>query len=134
MKLWSKEALVLWGIYGVLGTPFTYIENNISEQVLTVLSLLFIVCIVMLCFNKTPKFITQTISKYPRFSYYLGSIGWIPYFAIIIPIFLTISAFFIDYSDNTISLCVNIIGYIIEFGIPVSLIIAFLLKKYKKTK
>ena len=39
MKLWSKEALLLGGIYGVLGTPFTYAENDLFELIVVTISL-----------------------------------------------------------------------------------------------
>ena len=93
---------------------------------------LFILNILILCFNKTPRFISWTINKYPRLSYYLTSIGWIPYFAIIIPALLLVSAFFVNYSDKSLSFCVDILHYILELGIPVSLAIAFIRQRFKK--
>lgn len=80
MKLWSKEALVLGGAYGVLDTPFALLGLEIISDILFGL---FIICVIMLCFNKTPKFISFMMNKYPKTSYYLTAIGWIPYFMII---------------------------------------------------
>lgn len=129
MKLWSKEALLLGGIYGVLGTPFTYTENDLFEQILTCLFVIFCLSAIMLCFNRTPKFITWILQYHPHLSYYMIAIGWIPYFAIIVPMIFFISGFFIDYSDDELSSFFKIIHDILEFGIPFSLIIA-LAKKY----
>ena len=81
MKLWSKEALVLGGIYGVLATPFSLLG---FELISDVVFLLFIVYAIMLLFNKTPKFISFVMNKYPKMTYYLAAIGWVPYFMIII--------------------------------------------------
>lgn len=132
MKLWSKEALVLGGIYGILSTPFAYSNNEIAEKFATGLFCLFILNVLILCFNKTPRFISWAINHYPRLSYYLSSIGWIPYFAIIIPVLFLASAFFINYSDKSLSFCVDILHYILELGIPVSLAIAFIRQRFKK--
>ena len=63
MKLWSKEALVLGGMYGVLETPFTYLG---FEKIANILFVVFIWCMIKLCFNKTPKFIAKTIENYPK--------------------------------------------------------------------
>lgn len=132
MKLWSKEALILGGIYGILNTPFAYGDSEVAEKFATGLFWLFVFNILILCFNKTPRFISWTINKYPRLSYYLTSIGWIPYFAIIIPALLLVSAFFVNYSDKSLSFCVDILHYILELGIPVSLAIAFIRQRFKK--
>ena len=80
MKLWSKEALLLGGIYGILEAPFTYLK---CEFITDILFFVFVCCAIMLCFNRTPKFISKTMENYPNISYYLVSIGWIPYFVIL---------------------------------------------------
>ena len=129
MKLWSKEALVLGGIYSVLNTPFVYSNNAVIEQISTILFFIFFICVVMLCFNKIPKFITYVINKYPKIAYYLSAFGWIPYFSIITVVSLFISAYFIKYDENNIEWWFNITHYVLEFGIPVSLIIAFIRQK-----
>lgn len=80
MKLWSKEALIIGGFYGILETPLSFLG---MDNVTDILFLLFIVLIFALCFGKTPKFLSTFIHKYPRISYYLISIGWIPYFLMV---------------------------------------------------
>ena len=129
MKLWSKEALVLGGIYGVLETPLSFLGvENISD----ILFLLFILGIFMLCFNKTPKFLSNFISNYPKTSYYLCAIGWIPYFMFIGFIMLIGSGYIIDYSDTTVEYIMNIISYpytTIYLAIA-SLTIAFARKRF----
>ena len=130
MKLWSKEALVLGCIYGVLSTPLAYLElENINMIVL----ILFILCLIMLCFNKTPKFIDEVIRNYPKTAYYLSSIGWIPYFVIISIVGFIALDTFVEYSDNTVKVIGNIYVWILNLGIPVSLIIAFVRQKMNKT-
>ncbi len=80
MKLWSKEALVLGGMYGVLDTPFSLLG---FESISDILLLLFIGCAIMLCFNKIPKLISYTINHYTKISYYLMAFGVAQYFGII---------------------------------------------------
>ena len=41
MKLWSKEALLLGGIYGILETPFTYLN---FEFITDTLFIVFVYC------------------------------------------------------------------------------------------
>ena len=80
MKLWSKESLILGGLYGILETPLSFLG---MEKITDILFLLFIALIFLLCLGKTPKFLSEFIRKYPRISYYLISSGWIPYFLIV---------------------------------------------------
>ena len=129
MKLWSKEALVLGGIYSVLITPFVYGNNAVIEQISSILFVIFMICAIMLCFNKTPKFVLFTLNRYPKISYYLAAFGWIPYFTIIAVVSLFISVYFIKYDKNSIEWWLKIMHYILEFGIPISLAIAFIRQK-----
>ena len=129
MKLWSKEALLLGGIYGILETPFTYLKY---EFITDILFIIFVCCAIMLCFNRTPKFISKTIENYPNISYYLVSIGWIPYFVILGTILFILSGFIIDYSEIFLELVFNYLYYISPLLVFASLIIAFI-KKTKKS-
>ena len=130
MKLWSKEALVLGGIYGVLETPLSLLG---FESISGILFLLFTLGMFMLCFNKIPKFLLNIISNYPKTSYYLCAIGWIPYFMFIGFILLIGSGYIIDYSDSTVEYSMNIMSYPYTtiYLALVSLIIAFLKKTNK---
>lgn len=130
MKLWSKEALVLGGIYGVLETPFSFLG---LENTTDILFVLFILGMFMLCFNKMPKFLSNFISNYPKTSYYLCAIGWIPYFMFIVFVMLIGSGYIIDYSDTTVEYSMNVMSYpytTIYLAIA-SLIIAFIRKTNK---
>ena len=81
MKLWSKEALFLGGFYSILDILFSAFYLNFVSDILF---LLFIVFVVMLCFNKTPRFIPHFFKQYPKFSFYMCYIGWVPYAVIIL--------------------------------------------------
>lgn len=129
MKLWSKEALVLGGIYSVFNSPFVYGGNTVIEHISALLFLIFITCAIMLCFNKTPKFISYILYKYPKISYYLSAFGWIPYFTIVAVMILFVSSHFVEYNENNIEPWLHAMHYILELGIPVSLIVAYIWQK-----
>lgn len=128
MKLWSKEALVLGGIYGVLETPLSLLE---IEKITNILFLLFVLGMLMLCFNKIPKFLSNFISNYPKTSYYLCAIGWIPYFMFVVFVMLIGSGYIIDYSDTTVEYSMDVMSYPYTtiYLALVSLIIALVRKK-----
>lgn len=126
MKLWSKEALLLGGIYGILETPFTYLK---FELITDILFFVFVCCAIMLCFNKTPKFISKTIKNYPNISYYLVSIGWIPYFVILGTILFILSGFVINYSEGFLEMIFNYLYYILPLLMFSSLVVAFIRKQ-----
>ncbi len=83
----------------------------------------------MLYFSRTPKFISKTIENYPNISYYLVSIGWIPYFVILGTILFILSGFIIDYSESFLETVFSYLYYILPLLIFVSLIIALMRKK-----
>ncbi|MBP3687296.1 MAG: hypothetical protein J6J35_02910 [Alphaproteobacteria bacterium] len=130
MKLWSKEALVLGGIYGVLETPLSFLG---LENTSGILFLLFILGMFMLCFNKIPKFLSNFILNYPKTSYYLTAIGWIPYFMFIVFVLLVGSGYIINYSDTTVEYIMNVMSYPYTtiYLVLVSLIIALVRKTNK---
>ena len=98
MKLYSKEALLLGGLYTVLAIPFTYLNKTSSG----ILLLLFIGLAIMLCFKKKLRFLERMISGYTKISSCLSSIGWYPYVFIIFTVGFIASSYFIDYQDNPI--------------------------------
>ena len=129
MKLWSEEALVLGGIYGVLSTPCVYLN---LENIGYCLFFVFIACMLGICFNKVPKFINELINNYPKTAYYLASIGWIPYFAIISVVGFIGLGYFIEYSDSTVQILMKLYVWILNLGVPVSLVVAFIWQKFSR--
>ncbi len=126
MKLWSKEALLLGGVYGVLNTPLTYMG---FEVVTDILFWGFIICAGMLCFNITPKFVSLLIKNYPQLTYYLQAIGWIPYFMIVGFIAFIFSGFILSYTDSFLQKSVEIMQLFVPVMMGVSIGIAFVRKK-----
>jgi len=129
VKLWSREALVLGGIYNVLNIPFFILY---SETLFKILFVAFFVSALMLCFNKTPKFISYIINHHPVISYYLCSFGWIIYFIIIALVGILLLAIMFEWQDKTLEIALSLYSFISTWGTPVSLLIAFLRTKIKK--
>ena len=129
MKSWSKEALVLGGIYSVLDTPFSLLG---FEMISNVFFGLFIGSALMLCFNKTPKYLSWFITRYPQTSYYLASFGWVPYVMMLTTIAFLGSSYLITYTENFAVSFLYSIVYVGLFLSLISLIIAFV--KMRKTK
>ena len=96
MKLYSKEALLLGGLYTVLAIPFTYLNKTSSG----ILLLLFIGLAIMLYFKKKLMFLERMISSYPKISSCLSSMGWYPYIFIIFTVSFTASGYFFDYTTS----------------------------------
>lgn len=129
MKLWSKEALILGGVYGVLTTPFTYFHNQYFEQIHFVLLGLFVIFMFLNFFNKTPSFIYTFTKQHPILSYYLISIGWIAYFLILGIIFIPLLASVLEWNDAIIKEVTDIFDIICTYGGPFSLLVAFIKRK-----
>ncbi len=127
MKLWSKETLVLGGIYSVLDTPFSLLG---VEIITAVLFWGFVILMIILCCNFHIKPLQQLIIKYPVSSYYLSAIGWVPYFMIVIFITLIGSGYFIDYSDCFVKYSMGILlnPYTGLYLVLTSFIIAYVKK------
>lgn len=126
MKLYSKEAMLLGGLYTVLAIPFTYLNESISG----ILLLLFIGLAITLCFNKKLRFLERMISGYPKISNYLSSIGWYPYIFIIFTVSFIASGYFFDYQDDSIEKVFSIFDY----GTSILLVISLGYAIYKNFK
>ncbi len=128
MKLWSKEALVLGGLSGILETPLSLLE---FDNLANIFFILFIICMLMLCFNQTPKFLSYFISHDPKTSYYLCAVGWIPYFMIITTIVFWGSTYFVSYSEEFIMHFLFSLAYVSLGMVFISLAVAGIRKTKK---
>lgn len=134
MKLWSKEALAIGGIYSVLSTPFLIWQTPVTEQINMFLFSIFIISMFMLYWPKFSLVVSNQTKKFPRILYYLMSIGWIPYFVIIGMVVLFIFIVVFSWQDNTIETTTNIFNLICSWGAPVSLVIAYVRVRNKAIK
>lgn len=123
MKIYSKEALLWGGLYELISTPFAY---TASYNLGGILLVVFILGMFLLFFNKTPRFIRYILDSYPKFAYYICSFGWLPYFRIFILVAGVFMAGIFMPEDKTVELSSQVIGYVLSWGLPLSLLIAFI--------
>lgn len=123
MKLYSNEALCLGGIFSVVSAPFVYAG---IEPIALILLFAFIVLMFGIAFNKVPFFVTYMINHHAKITYYLSSIGWIPYFAIAYPVVLIAICAFFDLSDKTSEFWFNVYVWALNLGAFISLLIAYI--------
>lgn len=131
MKFWSKEALLLGGIYTALEIPFSLAGFDILTDLFFVL---FVVSLVMLFMNKVPKILSYILNTYPTSSYYLCSFGWIPYVLLSVFVVFICSGFFIDYSQAFTSTFIYTLSSASWIGVVVSVCLAYMRKKRKQTQ
>ena len=131
MKLWSREVLMVGGIYSVLSTPFLILKTPMTEQINLFLFFMFIVCMFLLYWSKFSSLISKQTDNFPKLSYYLISIGWLPYFLIIGIIAISICAAVFSWSDNVLDRTIGVFNLICSWGLPVSLIVAYIRTKIK---
>lgn len=131
MKLWSKESLMVGGIYSALSTPFLILDTPVTEQIELFLFSMFIICMFLLYWPKFSSLISKQTDNFPKLSYYLISVGWLPYFFIIGIVTVFICAGVFSWSDTVFDRTTNIFNLICLWGEPVSLIIAYIRTKIK---
>lgn len=128
MKICSDETLLLGGLYCVFEIIFALLGLEVLRDILF---LVFLIGVIMLCFNKTPKYISYTLNKYPKTSYYLMSFGWIPYFAVICFVLFLAYLQLFDSVENLTLYTKYIIWYSIAVLIMglISLAVAYIKKR-----
>ena len=131
MKLWSREALTLGGIYSVLSTPFLMLKTPMVEQIALSLFAMFIICMFLLYSPKFSLWIGKQTDNFPKLSYYLMSVGWLPYFLIIGPLAIFICAVVFSWNDNVLNRTIGVFNLICSWGLPFSLIVAYIRIKTK---
>lgn len=129
LKICSKENLILGGIVMAVGTPFFYVN---MQKVLECLLLVFCIAFILQCFRSSIFNLDKKLLFYPKISYYLCSIGWIPYFYICFSVLLFLIEVFWEISDNGYKIIDDVFYYIGITCIPVSLGVAFFGQKCKK--
>lgn len=83
MKIYSKDAFTLGGLYIILEPLFTYIPLEIFDYLSSILFVFFIYLLLKILFGKTPAFIINLQTRNILVGHYLRAIGWIPYFCFI---------------------------------------------------
>jgi len=123
MQLYSKQALVLGGLYTLLLYACGFLH---MDFVIGFLNIIFFVSLIMLCCDERPRFVTMFIKKFPLSAYYVSSFGWLPYLWIVGFFALLWSAMFAETSSWVDTVLVDAFDYTAIWGIPVSLLAAFI--------
>lgn len=131
MKLWSKESLMVGGIYSVLSAPFFMYKTSIAEQINIFLFSIFIICMFLLYWSRFSLLISKQIDIFPKISYYLMFIGWLPYFLIIGILVIFICAGIFSWNDDILDRTIGFFNLICSWGLPISLTIAYIQVKIK---
>lgn len=100
MKLCKDELLLLGGIYQAAALAISLWTSEIAYAANGVLYLLFWIAVLAIVFNWVPEFVFQFNDKFPRFSVFLASVGWIPYFVVLYALLSTAVDFMISGSDS----------------------------------
>ncbi len=131
MKLCSKNALLLSGMYGGVAIPLAYTSNELFEIIADILFGIFVIGNILLCLNKTPRFLTIIRNKFPQVSYYLENIGWIPYFVLLCLAVFICCGYVVNYTEEQMEWLVQIFRRVFPILFLVSFLTAFY--KYKRS-
>lgn len=133
MKIISKEAAVWGGLYIIAAIVVTLLEHVFYEfyKLKGILFITFFIGMILLSLNKMPQFFMNFIKKYPRLSYCIASIGWLPYFIIIVGPLVMFTAMYFDLTDDTLLFVMMTFGSLLLFALPLSLLGAIGIQIYK---
>ena len=129
MKICSKEALILGGVYVVLATPFSLLGFSVISDILFIV---FVISGILLFFNVKFKFIDYILNKHETLSYYLCSFGWVPYFIAVMFLLLVCTHVIFGYEQELFGKSVLTLGIFAVVGFLLSPIVAFFKKKCRK--
>lgn len=121
-----KRTLNGWRNIQCFKYSFFMYKTSVTEQINILLFSVFIICMFLLYWSGFYLFISSLVRKFSRISYYLISIGWIPYFLIIGSLGIFICAGVFSWNDNMLDRMISIFNLICSWGLPVSLIIAYI--------
>ncbi len=133
MKKHIDEVLLLGGLYVMLGTPLEYLHRyHVVDSLSKALMFAFIFIFLMLCFNHVPRILTFVRTEYPKASYYLRTIGWIPYALITVILIWDIFHALFHFPPHVIDGTISILRIIFPIILSLLLIKAFMDKKRTK--
>ncbi|MCM1324700.1 MAG: hypothetical protein NC218_11310 [Acetobacter sp.] len=126
MKPHIKDIMLLGGTYYVGSVILAFISNFIGDIFGFVWFYTFVISLIKLVWTKQLKSITEIKNKFPKFSFFLISIGWLPYIVTIINTTLeAINMLYPDYQTLFILQNIYIISeYIWVIGLFISIIYA----------
>lgn len=97
MKTFARHVLILGGFYFVISLLSFLPANMIVDMLNAILSIVFLIMFLILCFKKEYHFISNFQSKFPKISNYIEALGYSEYFSII---FITIPGVIYGYQAS----------------------------------
>ena len=83
MKTFAWHVLILGGFYFVISLLFLLPQNIVIDIADVVISTVFFIMLIVLCFKRKYNFINLFQNKFPRTTNYIAALGFAEYFSVI---------------------------------------------------
>ncbi len=83
MKPFAWQVLILGGFYFVISLLFLLPQNIAIDIANVVISTIFFIMLIVLCFKRKYNFINLFQNKFPRTTNYIAALGFAEYFSVI---------------------------------------------------
>ena len=97
MKTFAWHVLILGGFYFVISLIFLLPQNIAINIADVVISTIFFIMLIVLCFKRKYNFINLFQNKFPRTTNYIAALGFAEYFSVI---FITIPSIIYGYQAS----------------------------------
>ena len=94
MKTFAWHVLILGGFYFVISLLFLLPQNIVIDIADVVISTVFFIMLIVLCFKRKYNFINIFQNKFPRTTNYIAALGFVEYFSVL---FITIPGIIYGY-------------------------------------
>lgn len=105
------------------------LKAPMAEQIALSLFAMFIICMFLLYSPKFSLWVGKQTDNFPKLSYYLMSVGWLPYFLIFGPLAIFICAGVFAWDDDILNRTMSVFNFICSWGLMLSPIIAYIRAK-----
>ncbi len=97
MKTFAWHVLILGGFYFVISLIFLLPQNIAINIADIVISIIFFIMLIVLCFKRKYNFINLFQNKFPKTTNYIAALGFAEYFSVI---FITIPSIIYGYQAS----------------------------------
>ncbi len=97
MKTFAWHVLILGGFYFVISLLFLLPQNIVIDIADVVISTVFFIMLIVLCFKRKYNFINIFQNKFPRTTNYIAALGFVEYFSVL---FITIPGIIYGYQAS----------------------------------
>ena len=97
MKTFAWHVLILGGFYFVISLLFLLPQNIVIDIADVVISTVFFIMLIVLCFKRKYNFINIFQNKFPRTTNYIAALGFVEYFNVL---FITIPGIIYGYQAS----------------------------------